>query len=51
MIATGEVLHGSLPRRAPALVQEWVQLHRAELEDDWRRAQAEEPLVTIDPLP
>lgn len=51
VIATGEVLHGSLPRRALALVQEWVQLHRAELEEDWRRAEAEEPLVTIDPLP
>jgi hypothetical protein len=49
-IATGEVLHGSLPRRALALVQEWAELHRDELAADWRRAEREEPLASIDPL-
>jgi Domain of unknown function (DUF4160) len=50
-IATGEVLHGSLPRRAQALVTEWAALHREELDADWERARAERPLATIDPLP
>ena len=50
-IATGEVLHGSLPRRALTLVQEWTALHRAELLSDWDRAERQEPLVSIDPLP
>jgi hypothetical protein len=50
-IATGEVLHGGLPRRALALVEEWVELHRSELDENWERSQAQEPLVTIDPLP
>ena len=48
---TGEILHGSLPRRAMALVREWVELHRDELAADWDRAMAEQPLATIDPLP
>ena len=51
VIATGEVLHGELPRRALKLVQEWTALHRDELLDNWERAERDEPLVTIDPLP
>jgi hypothetical protein len=51
VIATGEVLHGSLPRRALRLVQEWTELHRDELFADWERAEREEPLVSIEPLP
>jgi hypothetical protein len=51
VIATGEVLHGSLPRRALRLVQEWTELHRDELVADWERAEREEPLVSIEPLP
>jgi len=33
-ITTGEVIGGSLPRRAAALVKEWAELHRMELEDN-----------------
>ena len=51
VIATSVVLNGSLPRRALALVQEWAALHRDELAEDWRRAEDEEPLASIDPLP
>jgi hypothetical protein len=51
LIASGDVLNGHLPRRARGLVKEWVGLHREELEADWQRSQAEEPLATIDPLP
>lgn len=50
-IASGEILHGSLPRRASSLVREWVGLHRAELEVNWARARAGESLVSIEPLP
>ena len=38
-IATGDVLHGELPRRAQVLLR------------DWERARSQQPLVTIDPLP
>lgn len=51
VIATDEVLHGELPRRALRLVQEWTELHRDELFADWERAERDEPLDSIDPLP
>jgi hypothetical protein len=44
------VLRGSLPRRALALVLEWANLRRHELDENWRRARAGVPLVPIDPL-
>ena len=49
-IDTLEVLFGSLPRRASALVTEWASLHRGELEWDWGMARRGEPLVPIAPL-
>lgn len=51
LIASGEVLNGNLPRRALGLVKEWADLHRSELDADWLRSQAEEPLAKIEPLP
>ena len=36
-IGSGDIIGGSLPRRAAGLVKEWAELHRAELEDNWRR--------------
>lgn len=50
-IATGDVLDGSLPRSASRLVKEWAELRRAELLDDWQRAERAEPLISIEPLP
>jgi hypothetical protein len=50
-IASGEVLNGELPRRARALVEEWTELHRGELMEDWELAVRQEPLITIEPLP
>ena len=50
-IESGAILHGYLPRRAHALVREWAELHRSELEADWELASREQPLVSIDPLP
>lgn len=47
----GDVIAGSLPHRARALVVEWAVLHREELQANWDRARREEPLQPIEPLP
>jgi len=50
-ISTGDLLDGDLPPRASRLVKEWSELHRQDLEEDWRLAQELEPLKQIEPLP
>lgn len=47
----GELIAGSLPRRALALVAEWARLHRDELQANWERARRDEALQAVDPLP
>lgn len=47
----GNVIAGSLPRRALALVVDWSREHRDELAANWERARREEALEPIDPLP
>ncbi len=49
-IETLEMLEGSLPRRARALVLEWAAEHRQELMEDWRLAEQHQPLRQIQPL-
>ena len=49
-IETLEVQHGSLPRRAKALVLEWADEHRAELRENWQKSRNQEPLLPIAPL-
>jgi hypothetical protein len=49
-IRTGEVLRGSLSRRALVLVEEWRKIHEAQLLDNWERARQRQPLVYISPL-
>ena len=49
-IATGEIVNGSLPGRARAMVREWTGLHRAELEEDWRLRGLMKPLNKIEGL-
>jgi hypothetical protein len=51
VIATLEPLVGEFPTRALRLVREWAELHRAELQANWERARARQPLDTIAPLP
>lgn len=34
-IQTGEILEGKLPPKAESMVQEWLELHRAELLEIW----------------
>ena len=45
-----QVLRGTLPGRALALVMEWAALHEQELQANWARARAFEPLRPIAPL-
>lgn len=49
-IETLEVLRGSVPRRALALVLEWAAVHRAELLEDWRLCRANQMPKPIQPL-
>jgi hypothetical protein len=51
LIATGQLLKGSLTSRAASLVREWTLLHREELEANWRLRDAMMPLNRIAPLP
>jgi len=44
------VVEGRFPKRALRHVLEWYELHRAELEDDWRLAGQRKPLKPILPL-
>ena len=47
----GELLAGALESRtARRLILEWATAHRAELEANWARARAGEPLERIPPL-
>jgi hypothetical protein len=46
-IATGEVIEGHLPANAAHLVRQWTLAHRDELEDNWQRARAGQPLRKI----
>src|SRR6266480_6241609 len=48
-IATLDVIVGSLPRRAHAMVVEWAPLHKDELMKNWERCQVPAPTVPIDP--
>ena len=49
-IDTLEILAGSLPRRALALVLEWTALHRAELRADWELCRQHQQPRKIEPL-
>ena len=44
------VVTGSLPRRALNLVYEWLDLHKNELMENWKRMENKEAIVKIDPL-
>lgn len=49
-ITSASALEGDLPARAWSLVREWAELRRAELQEDWDRARAGQPLQQIPPL-
>jgi hypothetical protein len=49
-IATANILEGKLPRKARALVTEWAEAHRQELQRNWDLARTSQPLEPIEPL-
>lgn len=49
-IYTFEIIEGTLPKRAKALVIEWAVEHRQDLLKDWELAEQHAPLKKIDPL-
>jgi Domain of unknown function (DUF4160) len=48
-VETGRI-HGQFPARALKLVLEWMNLHKAELLEDWQLAKQGQPLKRIAPL-
>ncbi len=46
-IVDGQPIEGALPRRAQAIVSAWCLDHKQDLEDNWARAQALQPLSRI----
>lgn len=50
-IDEGQLLKGSLPRRALRMVEDWRRLHEQELHDNWRRVQIPEAPIEIEALP
>jgi len=49
-IRTFDILEGTMPRRALALILEWAQEHRAELMEDWDLCTHNQPPNPIRPL-
>ncbi|HEX7708566.1 MAG TPA: DUF4160 domain-containing protein [Thermoanaerobaculia bacterium] len=43
-------VNGEMPKRALGLIMEWLEMHRGELAENWRRAEARLPLEPIEPL-
>ncbi len=50
VIETLTVYRGDLPKRAMALVLEWANLHRPELQRDWNLAREGQTIEPIAPL-
>ena len=44
------VVHGDMPRRALNLVFDWLDLHKGELLENWKRIEERKPLMKIEPL-
>jgi hypothetical protein len=49
-IESEEIISGKLPPRALSLVQEWCQLHKLELRENWERARQHKTPKKIAPL-
>ncbi len=46
----GEITDGKMPRKQTRLIQAWTELHKEELEANWKLAMNEEPIYRIEPL-
>ncbi|MBV9473330.1 MAG: DUF4160 domain-containing protein [Solirubrobacterales bacterium] len=51
VIATGEILNGSVPPRALRLVRAWLSEHREELAENFELASDMRPVRPVAPLP
>lgn len=50
-IKTGELMEGELPKRALRLIEDWIELNRKELMENWESSQTDFPeLKKINPL-
>ena len=49
-IQTLEIIKGTMPKRARALVLEWASLHREELMEDWKLCEKRQTPKKIAPL-
>lgn len=49
-IPGGDVLEGKLPPAKMKLLLAWVEIHKHELMDDWKRASHGEAIFKIEPL-
>jgi len=50
-IENGEVIDGKLPRRALRLIQDWTELHKAELMENYHQSQIQGGVLRkIEPL-
>ena len=48
-IETGNI-EGTMPKRALQMIQEWRELHKAELLENWKKAEQNKPIRKIKPL-
>ena len=46
----GEIIEGKMPKKQLRLVQAWMELHRDEVEANWKLAQNKDELYKIAPL-
>ena len=44
------IVKGSLPRRALNLIYDWLDLHKEDLMENWRRLENSESALKIEPL-
>ena len=49
-IRSRHVLAGNLPPHAMRLVKKWSKIHEKELLENWKRAQTDKQLKSIEPL-
>jgi len=50
-IITGEIIVGQLPKRAIRLIEDWIELHKNELLENWNESLKENPnFKKIEPL-
>lgn len=48
-ISTG-LINGNMPGRAVKMIYEWMELHKNELLDNWKKMEKGESMSTINPL-